>query len=236
MPPLYRMPRNAPADDFPPLQHALEEPNGLLAVGGDLSVPRLLCAYRRGIFPWYSAGQPILWWSPNPRMVLFPEHLRVPRSLRKTIRNGGFQVTLDRDFASVIRACAHIPRPQQSGTWITHEMEAAYIRLHQAGQAHSVEAWHNGELVGGLYGIAIGRVFFGESMFSRMDNASKVAFACFVKQIQHWGYELIDCQVYTKYLSDFGAICIPRENFESLLKNLCRQSVEADWSVLDKGR
>ena len=203
--------------DFPPLEHALEEPDGLLAAGGDLSPERLLDAYSRGIFPWLDKDQPILWWSPNPRAVLFPEQLHVSRSLRKTLRKGHYQVSLDRQFSRVIRACAE-PRHYSEGTWITAEMIHAYERLHRLGHAHSVEAWLDGELVGGLYGVALGRIFFGESMFSRATDASKVAFVHLVGQLARWGYQLIDCQVESPHLTSLGATLIPRPHFQRLLQ------------------
>lgn len=217
----YWIPFNAPVTDFPPVEHALSYPDGLLAIGGDLQPERIIAAYERGIFPWYSEEQPILWWSPDPRMVLFPEELRVTRSLRKNIRNGGFHVTLNRAFEAVVEYCASTPRQDQDGTWLLPEMREAYQQLHQRGIAHSVECWHRGQLVGGLYGLGLGRVFFGESMFSRRSNASKVAFAVFVRRLQAWGYEMIDCQVYTEHLESLGAQPIPRKNFIHLLKLWC---------------
>ncbi len=201
---------------FPHPDTAETEPDGLLAVGGDLSPTRLVQAYRQGIFPWYSAGQPILWWSPNPRMVLFPERLHVSRSLRKTLRRGRFDVTFDRDFDAVIHACA-APRKDEEGTWITPEMIDAYRRLHALGLAHSVEAWHEGELAGGLYGVTLGRVFFGESMFSRMNDASKVAFVHLVRTLERHGWPLVDCQVHTAHLESLGAERLPRRRFLDLL-------------------
>ena len=179
---------------FPPLATALVEPNGLLAAGGDLAVPRLVSAYRRGIFPWYSAGQPILWWSPDPRMVLEVAEFKVSRSLRRRVRAGGFEIRVDTAFAQVIDACARAPRAGQGGTWITQEMVEAYRRLHYAGYAHSVESWREGRLVGGLYGVALGRVFFGESMFAQEDDASKVALVALVALLQRLDVPLIDCQ------------------------------------------
>ena len=205
-----------PGTPFPDPALAETEPDGLLAVGGDLSPERLVNAYRQGIFPWYSAGQPLLWWSPDPRMVLFPERLHVSRSLRRTLRRGTFEVTFDRDFGAVIRACA-APRDDGGGTWITAQMIDAYERLHRLGLAHSVEAWHRGELVGGLYGVALGSLFFGESMFSTMSDASKVAFVRLVQTLQAAGCPLIDCQVYTAHLASLGAEPIPRARFLELL-------------------
>lgn len=207
--------------DFPNVSLALREPDGLLAVGGDLSLERLLAAYQRGIFPWYSGDQPILWWSPDPRSVLFPNKLHISRSLHKTLRKQLFTITFDTVFADVIRACSE-PRADGLGTWITDEMQQAYIRLHQAGYAHSVECWSNGKLVGGLYGIAIGKVFFGESMFSRISEASKVAFVFLMRQLQRWQFALIDCQIETPYLNQFGAELIPRTQFVQLLRRYCQ--------------
>jgi len=196
---------------FPPVSAANAE--GLLAVGGDLRPERLIEAYRHGIFPWFSHGQPILWWSPDPRTVLFPAKLKVSRSLRKTLRHDGYRVSLDQAFGEVMRACAD-PRGQTpSGTWITPEMLAAYNRLHALGFAHSVEAWDGEELAGGLYGVALGAAFFGESMFSRATDASKVAFVHLVRQLEAWGYALIDCQVASAHLFSLGAEEIPRADF-----------------------
>jgi leucyl/phenylalanyl-tRNA--protein transferase len=211
---------------FPAVSHALAEPDGLLAVGGDLSVKRLRAAYRQGIFPWYNDSQPILWWSPNPRMVLFPERLKVSRSLRKTLRKRPFQVTADQAFAQVVEACSG-PRHGEAGTWITPAMKRAYLRLHEEGLAHSVECWRDGQLVGGLYGVALGKVFFGESMFTRQTDASKVAFVYLVRQLQGWGYTLIDCQVYTTHLQSLGAETISREQFSALLDEGCPQAGQA---------
>ena len=204
---------------FPPVETALREPNGLLAMGGDLSVERLLDAYRHGIFPWFNPGEPILWWSPDPRMVLVPSEIRVTRSLAKRIRNGGFEVRVDTAFADVMRACA-APREDAAGTWISPAMVAAYTRLHQAGYAHSVETWHDGELVGGLYGVAIGRMFYGESMFSRMPDASKVALVRLAQQLHQWGFGLIDCQMETAHLASLGARTISRAAFTARLAEL----------------
>jgi leucyl/phenylalanyl-tRNA--protein transferase len=196
---------------FPPAHLAIKE--GLLAVGGDLGSDRLLAAYRNGIFPWYSEGEPILWWSPDPRLVLYPEELRVSRSLRKVIKRDLFDITFDQAFEAVIRACAEAKRSYGEGTWITDEMRSAYCALHRQGVAHSVEAWQGERLVGGLYGIAIGRVFFGESMFSRVSNASKVAFVALVENLKRLRFKLIDCQVRTDHLMRFGAREIPRKTF-----------------------
>jgi leucyl/phenylalanyl-tRNA--protein transferase len=186
------------------VDRALRRPNGLLCAGGDLSPQRLLAAYRRGIFPWYSEGEPILWWSPDPRMVLLPEEARLSRSLLKTLRRGQYQVRLDTAFAEVIRACGE-PRPGQDGTWITPEMQQAYLRLHELGHAHSVETWIDGVLAGGLYGIALGRAFYGESMFTRVRDASKIALAHLARYLERQGFAVIDCQMKTAHLASLGA-------------------------------
>ena len=204
---------------FPPLERAMVEPNGLLAVGGDLSVHRLVAAYRRGIFPWFSEGQPILWWSPDPRMVLFPDEFAVSRSLRRRIAERRFDVRIDTAFGAVIRACAG-PRDRASGTWITPGMVAAYEALHEAGYAHSVEAWRGDRLVGGLYGLALDRVFFGESMFAHETDASKVALAHLVALCRSRGVGVIDCQQDTRHLASLGARTVPRRVFAGLLADL----------------
>lgn len=208
------------AHEFPPLATALSEPNGLLAVGGDLAPERLLAAYRRGIFPWYSPGEPILWWSPDPRMVLFPAEFKVSRSLGRTLRRGGYEVRLDTAFARVIAACAQTPRRGQHGTWIVPEMQAAYRRLHELGLAHSVETWVDGELVGGLYGIALGRMFYGESMFSWRSDASKIAVAHLAAYLERLGFGMVDCQMHTTHLASLGAREIPRDDFIARLNAL----------------
>lgn len=210
---------------FPDVSLALKDPNGLLALGGDLSTERLLNAYRHGIFPWYSDDQPVMWWSPDPRLVLLPEKLHVSRSLVKTIKQDVFSVTLDQDFSGVIQACS-APRANQAGTWITREMSDAYIRLFESGHAHSVECWQDGQLAGGLYGVAIGKVFFGESMFSRVADASKVAFVQLVKQLERWDFALVDCQVYTPHLANLGAENMTRQQFIKTLKSACQQVVD----------
>lgn len=211
-----------PYEAFPDSELAMDEPNGLLAAGGCLSTERLINAYQHGIFPWYSQGEPLLWWTPNPRLVIYPKNLKVSRSLRKTLRRGSFKVTFDRAFVEVIEQCS-LPRDGYGGTWITEEMKWAYSALHQKGYAHSVEAWQDDHLVGGLYGVSIGAVFFGESMFSRVSNASKVAFATLVEQLQSSGYQLIDCQVKTEHLISLGAEEIAREQFLKQLKVYCAQ-------------
>jgi len=218
--------------DFPPVEQATQE--GLLAIGGDLSCERLEAAYRRGIFPWYSEGQPIMWWSPEPRTVLFPNALKVSRSLRKTLRQDRFQVSLDRAFNEVIRACA-LPRNGTgvTGSWITPEMINAYCELHRRGIAHSVEAWLDDELVGGLYGVALGNVFFGESMFSQVSDASKVAFVYLVKQLQAWGYSMIDCQLPSKHLFSLGAQLILREVFLAEIKRPREDAISPKPWIID---
>lgn len=200
---------------FPPPH--LAEPDGLLAMGGDLSPERLLLAYRNGIFPWYE-GEHILWWSPDPRFVLFPGELRIGKSIRPLLNRNEFTFTVNAAFPRVVHQCKKITRPGQEGTWITDEMEKAYCNMHELGYAHSAEVWTNGELVGGLYGIKLGKVFFGESMFSRVSNASRYAFINYVMQLQEEGIELIDCQVYTEYLESFGARMITGKEFRALLK------------------
>ena len=205
---------------FPPLETALHEPNGLLAAGGDLSPQRLLAAYRHGIFPWYSPGQPILWWSPQPRMVLFPQELKVSRSLAKRLRRGDYQIRIDSAFRAVMEACATSPRPDQDGTWIVPELVEAYCQLHALGYAHSVETWIDGELAGGLYGVSIGRMFYGESMFHRVTDASKIAVAHLVQFMVQRGYGMIDCQMQTSHLASLGAREIPREEFAQRLNAL----------------
>ncbi len=207
-------------EGFPAPCEALEEPNGLLAAGGDLRPARLLLAYRSGIFPWYEAGQPILWWSPNPRSVLLPERLRISRSLRRKLTRGAFRITADAAFERVVAACA-APRRYTRSTWITSDMARAYTELHRLGWAHSFEAWHDAELVGGLYGVAIGRVFFGESMFARATDASKSAFAHAVRYLQTRAFELIDCQVGSAHLGSLGAENMPRAQFLDRLATLC---------------
>ncbi len=204
---------------FPSPERALKEPNGLLAIGGDLSPQRLLAAYRVGVFPWYNDDRgPILWWSPDPRAVLFPSSIKISRSLRKRIARGDLEVTLDRAFADVVIGCS-LPREGQGGTWITPAIRAAYGELHALGYAHSVETWRSGTLVGGLYGISIGRMFFGESMFTRETDASKVALARLAAQLHCWEFELIDCQMMNPHLASLGAMEMPRREFIARLRN-----------------
>lgn len=220
---MIHLPWLDPYDDrqpFPPPESALRDPDGLLAAGGSLAPERLLGAYRQGIFPWYSPGQPILWWSPDPRMVLFPAALKVSRSLRKTLKKGCFWITMDTMFETVMRKAAE-PREDQAGTWITPEMIRAYLRLHRLGWAHSVETWRDGELVGGLYGVAIGRVFYGESMFSRVSDASKAALVALAAQLLDWEFALIDCQMRTAHLASLGARELSRDEFLACLRRFC---------------
>jgi leucyl/phenylalanyl-tRNA---protein transferase len=210
---------------FPPVN--LAEPDGLLAIGGDLSPERLLIAYRSGIFPWYE-GEHILWWCPDPRFVLFPDELKISKSIKKLLDKneparpaGGFDFTINKNFREVIHHCKKIKRPGQQGTWITDEVEKAYCKMHELGYAHSAEVWKKDELAGGLYGIKLGKIFFGESMFSEISNASRFAFTKYVMQLREEGITLIDCQVYTEYLESFGARMIPRKDFIQLLKINC---------------
>jgi leucyl/phenylalanyl-tRNA---protein transferase len=217
---------------FPPLDSALVQPNGLLAAGADLSPARLVDAYRHGIFPWYSEGQPILWWSPDPRMVLYVPEFKSSRSLTKRIRRRDYEVRVDTAFDAVIEACASAPREDQNGTWITGEMARAYRRLHALSYAHSVEAWRKGELVGGLYGLALGKVFFGESMFARATDASKVCLAALVALLQQLGVALIDCQQETRHLASLGARPISRRRFARHLRELIdSNAAPAGWTA-----
>ena len=206
--------------DFPPLHHALTEPNGLIAIGGDLSPQRILRAYQQGIFPWFSQGNPLLWWSPDPRMVLFPNELNIARSLKKVVNHQLFDIRINTAFEQVMTACANTLRPEQDGTWIMPEMIKAYTQLHEMGYAHSVEAWQNGQLAGGCYGLKIGRMFYGESMFHHVSNASKVAFVHLVQWLQQAHVGMIDCQMNTPLLASFGAREIPRTRFIETLENL----------------
>lgn len=223
-----------PLDVFPPIEVSRADMGGLLAVGGDLSPARLLDAYSRGIFPWGTVEGHPLWYSPDPRMVLFPAEFRLTRSLQKTLRAGRFEVRFDHDFSGVIRACADTPRPGQDGTWITADMIEAYSRLHELGWAHSVETYVEGDLVGGLYGLAIGRMFYGESMFSHCSNASKIAFAHLIRYLVAHNYAMIDCQMRTDHLASLGGREIPRREFLSRLRALsAAPSARTAWSVDD---
>lgn len=217
---------------FPEIDSALDDPNGLLAVGGDLSPARLLEAYRQGIFPWYEDPQPILWWSPQPRAVLFPDKVYVNRTLRKQLKRERFRITADQCFGEVLDACAELS-PKRPGTWITTKMRKAYKQLHELGWAHSIEVWQQGELVGGLYGLALGRMFFGESMFSHRSNGSKLALLGLCKQLQRWGFELIDCQVGNDYLYSMGAEDLARADFKSMLETFAQPTASdaSHWTL-----
>lgn len=220
---LFVLDENNSAQPFPPLQKALQDPNGLLAVGGCLSSERLLNAYRQGVFPWFSENDPILWWSPDPRLVLFPDKLNISKKLAKTIRQNKFDVTVNQAFDLVIEKCAQL-RADGQGTWISDDIKLAYSNLHQQGFAYSFEAWQNGELVGGLYGVALGKIFFGESMFHSVTDASKVAFVHCVDYLKQYNFKLIDCQVYSSHLASLGAIEIPRTEFSMWLAKYCAEN------------
>ena len=225
------LPASGSPEDLPPASEALDEPNGLLAVGGSLDPEWLLAAYAKGVFPWYEAGQPILWWSPDPRAVLLPDELHVSRRLARTIRKSSVRISADTSFAAVVEACA-APRHYTSATWITPQMRDAYVEMHRLGWAHSFEAWDDDELIGGIYGLAVGNVYFGESMFSRRTDASKIAFVHGVAYLLSRGFELIDCQVWSHHLKTLGARTMPREKFLRLLDSLC--SIEREpgpWSA-----
>ena len=218
-----------PDDPFPPVDHALRDPNGLLAAGADLSPERLIDAYAQGIFPWFGEDDPLLWWSPDPRMVLYTGEVRVARSLRRVLRAGRFRLTMDLAFREVMAGCAD-PRPGQDGTWITPDVFQAYVELAHLGLAHSVEAWQDGKLVGGLYGVALGRMFFGESMFARVSDASKAAFVTLVQQFARWGLPMVDCQMSTRHLASLGARDIPRAEFVRHVRQLVTQpAVPSPW-------
>jgi leucyl/phenylalanyl-tRNA--protein transferase len=225
--PIYRL---GPEPVFPDPEES--EPDGLLAVGGDLAPQRLLLAYATGVFPWYAEGQPILWHSPDPRAVLVPSALHVSKSLGKRLRRRTFEVRLDTAFADVIRACAEVPRPGAQGTWITRDMLRAYVRLHELGFAHSAEAWERGRLVGGIYGVSLGGAFFGESMFTQRNDASKVAFAVLMRQLERWGFDFLDCQMRTPHLERMGAVLWPRKAFlEALAHAVRRETRRGRWSL-----
>ncbi len=219
---------NKIASDFPNINSALKDPDGLLAIGGDLSPERLLQAYRRGIFPWYSQGQPLLWWSPDPRWVIDPEQLKISKSLHKVLKKNKFNITFNQAFEKVIYECA-APRKDMSGTWITREMQISYQRLFKQGYAHSVECWYQNELAGGLYGVIIGKIFFGESMFSRVSDASKVALVYLSTLLAKWQFPLIDCQVHSNHLESLGALPIARKTFTSLLNKYCNIKGKHHW-------
>ena len=210
-------------DPFPLTRTALKQPNGLLAAGADLTPERLIEAYSLGVFPWFNADEPVLWWSPDPRMVLFPAELKVARSLKKVVRNRPYEVRLDTAFSQVMQGCAQ-PREGQSGTWISPMMTDAYTRLHEMGVAHSAETWIDGKLAGGLYGVALGRMFYGESMFTEVTDASKIAFVHLVWQLKRWGFGMIDCQMKTAHLETFGAREIPRSDFMRRVSKLIQYS------------
>jgi leucyl/phenylalanyl-tRNA--protein transferase len=216
------------SNEFPDPDEADE--SGLLAIGGDLSIERLKAAYSKGIFPWYEEGMPILWWSPDPRMVLYPGKMIISHSLKQSIKKQQFRVTIDTAFEKVIKNCSITPRKGETGTWITRDMKNAYIRLHEAGFAHSAEAWLDGELVGGLYGVALGKAFFGESMFHHVTNASKVAFYTLVEKLSSWNFEIIDAQVYTNHLESLGGEMIPRNTYMQILENaLLTEDTTGSW-------
>ena len=213
---------------FPPVDNADE--HGILAIGGDLSPERLLLAYRSGIFPWFNEEDPIIWWTPDPRFVMLPEHLKVSKSMKQLLRKNIFTVTFDRDFIGVITACQTIKRHGQQGTWITRDMLEAYYQLHQLGFAHSVEVWREDKLVGGLYGVSLGKAFFGESMFAKESNTSKVAYISLVHKLQDLDFQIIDCQVYTEHLESLGAIEIPRAEFIKIIEDaLNKDSLVGNW-------
>lgn len=216
------------SDPFPPIDQAIDDPNGLLAAGGSLSKERLIDAYRSGIFPWYSPGEPILWWSPDPRCVVIPDQIHISRSMRKRLKKKDYTVVFDRNFSGVMDACS-APRKDAEGTWISDQMKLAYNALHKEGVAHSVEVYINDELVGGLYGLSMGKLFFGESMFSRAKDTSKIAFILMVEQLQKWGYALIDCQVSNDHLFSLGAIEISREEFQLYLDRYIDSPSPSNW-------
>ena len=224
--PIFWIAANLMANEFPDVDEALGSPDGLLAAGGDLTNARLMDAYQRGIFPWYSEGQPILWWSPNPRCVLRPADLYISRRLQRRLRTGKFRFSWDLAFLQTVNQCA-TARGGKAGTWITGAMRDAYCDLHAAGTAHSVECWQGETLVGGVYGVAVGKVFFGESMFSGVTDGSKMCLVELAKRLTDWDYELIDCQVHNRHLESLGAICIPRTKFTAMLKSLCFQAPAA---------
>lgn len=220
-------PRN-PRQPFPPARQAMRDPNGLLAIGGDLSVTRLLNAYAHGVFPWYNPDEPILWWCPDPRAILVPSAFHASRSLQRHLRRADYAVTLDRAFARVLEACG-APRARGRGTWLGPEMKQAYLALHERGHAHSVEVWRDGALIGGLYGVALGRAFFGESMFSHAENGSKIAMYWLCRQLAAWSFALLDCQIASAHLATLGAAELPREQFLALLREAVAQPGPERW-------
>ena len=218
-------------DPFPPVHFALDDPNGLLAAGGGLSVARLLDAYARGIFPWFNDGDPVLWWCPDPRTVLPTDAVHISRSLRRRLRRRDYEITMDRAFAEVIRACAE-PRRDDGGTWLIPSMMRAYQRLHDAGAAHSIEVWVEGQLVGGLYGVSLGRMFYGESMFSRRTDGSKIAIVTLAAQLTRWGFPIIDCQMPTAHLITLGATEMPRRSFVRTVERLVKEPpMPSPWRI-----
>jgi len=231
---LYWIAENILAEEFPDVSHALTEPDGLLAIGGALNPSLLLDAYRKGIFPWYSEGQPVMWWSPDPRCVLFPDEFKISRSLKRSLRKDNYIVTFDQAYSDVVKSCAE-PRLASPGTWITQSVIKNYQLLHESGHAHSVECWHGETLVGGLYGIKIGKIFFGESMFSHTADASKICLAHLVYLVKKLGYDLIDCQVTSDHLKSLGARVIPRNDFSNILAVSCREiydKSEQSWPYI----
>lgn len=230
------IPLLGPTDPFPPVDSALDEPNGLLAAGGGLSVARLIDAYARGIFPWFGDGDPVLWWCPNPRMVLPTDGVHISRSLRRRLKRGDYELTFNRAFADVLRACA-APRGHEAGTWLVPPMIRAYERLHEERLAHSIEVWIDGALAGGLYGVALGRMFFGESMFTRQTDASKIALVVLAAQLSRWQFPLIDCQMRTAHLASLGAIEIPRREFTRSVTRLVQlPAIPTSWQLDDDFR
>ena len=227
---LYWVSENIISTEFPSVDAALRSPDGLLAIGGDLGQHRLLTAYQKGIFPWYNQGQPIMWWSPDPRCVFEPDEIKISRSLRKTLQKQLFTVTLNKDFSRVVGGCA-APRGEFEETWISNDIHRAYTDLHYSGYAHSVECWIDGQLVGGLYGVALGKIFFGESMFSRVSDASKVALVYFASFLRKQSFELIDCQIYSEHLSRLGAKKISRVDFCEMLKQFCTEQTPHSWAA-----
>lgn len=231
MPSLAWIPDDAPADTFPPVDQAFDEPNGLLCAGGDLSPERLVAAYSRGIFPWFSDDEPILWWSPSPRTLLSAEQFHVSRSMRRVLQQHPYRLSIDENFAAVIQACA-APRPNSGGTWITEDMQAAYIALHEHGYAHSCEVWDGEELVGGIYGVAVGGAFCAESMFSRRSNTSKLALWTLLQQLQRWDFRLFDCQLWNQHLDSLGAFEVERDEFMPQLSQAIQlPDHEKTWEI-----
>jgi len=232
---IHWLEENYNPNSFPPISNALAEPDGLLAAGGDLSVPRLLEAYSNGIFPWYSDDQPILWWSPNPRMVCYLDELHIPKRLRSFLRKHKYTLKFNTAFKKVVQSCAK-PRDDFTGTWITDDMLNAYCEMHQQGHAHSLEVWKTENddevLVGGIYGVAIGQIFFGESMFSHETNTSKLAFITLVRHLKHWGYQLLDAQVESAHLRTLGCRTIPREQFSVILGSACPAIIAHSWVII----